>query len=101
MSGMPVSQESLTLYSGGQSQQVNVTAASAASAAITNSKTIYLCSTVDCFVRQGVTPVALATGVDQFLPAYTPFRYAGFVSGNKMAVISTGNSGVLYITPEI
>jgi hypothetical protein len=101
MSGMPVSQESLTLYSGGQSQQVAITGASAASTAITGSKTVYLCSTVDCFVRQGVTPVALIGGVDQFLPSYTPFRYAGLTPGNKIAVIGTGTNGTLYITPEL
>jgi len=100
MSGMPVSQESAHLYSGGQSQVVTVSSTSAQSSAITGSKTLYLCATVDCFIRQGSNPTALATGVDQFLPAYTPMRYAGFTSGNKVAAISA-SSGSLYITPEI
>lgn len=99
MSGMPVSQESAHLYSGGQSQSVAVTTTSAQSTAISNSKTVVLCSTVDCFVRQATNPTALSNGTDQFLPAYTQLRYAGFVSGNKIAVIGTG-SGTLYITPE-
>jgi len=99
MSGMPVSQESIHLLSGGQSQQVSISTSSAQSAAITGSKTIYMCSTVDCFLRQGVDPTALSNGTDQFLPAYAPMRFAGFATGNKIAVIGTG-TGTLYITPE-
>lgn len=99
MSGMPVSQESATLYSGGQSTSISVTTTSAQSAAISNSKTVVLCGTVDCFIRQGANPTALSDGTDQFLPAYTPMRYAGFVSGNKIAAIGL-TSGTLYITPE-
>ena len=99
MSGMPVSQESAHLYSGGQSQAVAISSTSAQSTAITGSKTVYLCSTGDCFIRQGSNPTALSNGTDQFLPGYTPMRYAGFVSGNKIAVI--GTSGSLYITPEV
>lgn len=101
MAASPVSQESIAIYSGGQSQQVAITAASASSTAITGSNKLYICATVDCFVRQGATPTALATGVDQFIPAYTPMRIAGFTSGNKVACITTGGSGYLYITPEI
>ena len=99
MSGMPVSQESAHIYTGGQSQKVVVSTGSAQSTVINNSKTIYLCATVDCFIRQGANPTAVADS-DQFLPAYSPMRYAGFVSGNKIAVIGTG-AGALYITPEI
>ena len=99
MSGMPVSQESATIYSGGQSQVVAVTTSSAQSSAIATSKTAVLCSTVDCFIRQGSNPTALSNGTDQFLPAYTPMRYAGITAGYKIAVIGTG-AGNLYITPE-
>jgi hypothetical protein len=99
MSGMPVSQESAHLYSGGQSQVVAISGTSAQSSAITGSKTVYLCSTGDCFIRQGSNPTALSNGTDQFLPGYTPMRFAGFVSGNKIAVI--GTTGSLYITPEV
>ena len=99
MSGMPVSQESATIYSGGQSQSVAVTTSSAQSTAISNSKTVVLCSTVDCFIRQGSNPTALSNGTDQFLPSYVPMRFAGLTSGNKLAVIGTG-AGTLYITPE-
>lgn len=100
MSGMPVSQESAHLMTGGQSQVVAIGAASVASTALT-SKTVILTATADCFIRQGAAPVALATGVDQFLPANAPMRYAGLVSGNKIAVIAAGaTTGNLYITPE-
>lgn len=102
MSGMPVSQESAHLYSGGQSQVVAVSGTSAQSSAISRSKTLYLCSTVDCFVRQGSNPTALSNGTDQFLPAYIPMRFAGFTSGYKVAVIGvSGASGSLYVTPEV
>lgn len=98
MSGMPVSQESMQIYSGGQSSKVTIGAVSAQSGALA-CKSLILCSTVDCFIRQGASPTALADGTDQFLPAYAPFRYAGFKSGNKLAVIGSA-AGTLYITPE-
>lgn len=102
MSGMPVSQESAHIYTGGTSQAIAISGTSAQSAVINNSKTVYICSTVDCFIRQGLNPTALATGVDQFLPAYAPMRFAGLKSGNKIAVIgTTAAPGFLYVTPEV
>ena len=98
MSGMPVSQESMQIYSGGQSSKVTVSVASAQSGALA-CKSLILCSTVNCFIRQGANPTAVGDGTDQFLPAYAPFRYAGFKSGNKIAVIGAAD-GTLYITPE-
>lgn len=98
MSGMLVSQETGQIYTGGQSQKVSVSATSAQSTALT-CKSVVLCSDVDCFIRQGANPTALATGVDQFLPAYTMVRYFNFQPGSKIAVIAS-TTGNLYITPE-
>lgn len=100
MSALPVSEESITLYAGGISQQVALTTASAQSTAITGSKTLYVVSTAACFVRQGANPTALADGTDQYIPANTPMRLTGFVSGNKIAAILPTGTGTLYITPE-
>lgn len=99
MSGMPVSQESMKIDSGGQSLKVTLTTSSAQSAAITGARTLYVCATVDCFLRQGANPTALADGTDQFLPAYAPMRLRDFISGNKLAAIGTA-AGALYVTPE-
>lgn len=99
MSGMPVSQESVQLYGGGTSQQIAVTTSSAQSTVL-QCKSMYICSTVSCFVRQGPNPTALGDGSDQYLPANLPMRLAGFTPGNKIAVIGTG-SGTFYITPDM
>jgi len=98
MSGMPVSQETGQIYSGGQSKKVTISSTSAQSAAL-SCRALTLCSTIDCWVRQGSNPTALADGTDQFLPAYTVVRYVNFIPGNKVAAIAAA-SGFLYITPE-
>lgn len=49
--------------------------------------------TVDCYVRQGNAPVAVADGTDQFLLANVPYRMAGFTPGNKLSFITEGASG--------
>ncbi len=100
MSGMPVSEESFTLYSGGISQQVAMTTASAQSSVITNSKTLYVVATAACFVRQGTNPTAVSDGTDQYIPANVPMRLAGFATGNRLACIVPTGTGTLYITPE-
>ncbi len=47
-----------------------------------NSKTLYVVSTVACFVRQGTNPTALSDGTDQYLPANVPMRLTGFTGGS-------------------
>ena len=98
MSGLLVSQETGQIYPGGQSQKVSLTTTSAQSTAL-QCKTVVLCSDVDCFIRQGSSPTALADGTDQFLPAYNMVRFFNYHPGNKIAAIAA-SSGNLYITPE-
>lgn len=102
MSGQPVSEESITLYTGGNSRVLTLSAASAVTTVINNSKTIYVVATVPCWVRQGPSggTVAMADGTDQYIPANTPMRLAGFKTGNVLAAIA-GGAGFLYLTPEI
>jgi hypothetical protein len=50
-------------------------------------------------MRQGTNPNALATGVDQFIPANTLLRVDNIIGGNKLAFKTTAASGTVYITP--
>lgn len=99
MPGQLVTQETGQIYAGGQSQKVTVTGTSAKSTEL-NCKTVVLCSDTDCFIRQGMEPVALSDGTDQFLPAYTIVRFYNYHPANKIGVISNGTNGSLFITPE-
>lgn len=98
-----VSESSLMVLSGGQSQAVSISTTSAQSAAIGNSgegtQTAVIYSTVECFMRQGANPTALATGVDQIIPASTLLRLDNIVGGNRLAFITPTGSGTVYITP--
>lgn len=57
---------------------------------------VELTPTVDCYIRQGDAPVALSTGVDQFLAAGA--IYTQSVHG-KIAAITSGAAGTLHISP--
>lgn len=90
--------DSIPALSGGQSQSVSISSTSAQSAAITAGfATVY--STVDCFFRQGSNPTALSNGTDDFIPAGNKLRISGITSGNKLAFITSGSSGTVYVTP--
>jgi len=89
---------SLIALTGGQSSKVSISSASAASAAFTVSMVIAT-PTADCFFRQGAAPEALADGTDQLLLANNTYRITGIVSGNKLAFITTGAAGTVYISP--
>ena len=91
-------EESMLALSGGESSAVSVSGTSAQSAAI-NSGRVVLYATTEVFFRQGSNPTALATGVDQILPAYTLMRVADITSGNKLAFKTSGSTGTVYITP--
>ena len=90
-------QESMVALKGGTCSTVAVSGTSAQSAAITSGKVV-IYSTVDMYLRQGSNPTALATGVDQFIPANTMLRIVDIENGNKLAFIS-GTSGTVYISP--
>lgn len=89
---------SLTLdIASGNSQRVAVSTVSVQTAPINASGcTIY--SDVDCYVRQGSNPLAVADGTDQFIPAGAFLRLTGIAKGNKLAIISSA-SGTVHITP--
>lgn len=93
-----VLQESVVALNGGESQTVAVSSTSAQSTAL-KAKRAVLYSTVDVFFRQGSNPTALATGVDQFLPANTLLRVCDIADGNKLAFKTSGASGTVYISP--
>lgn len=94
---------SLNVLSGGQSTAVAISGTSAQSAAFSfGEKTgeVVVTPTVDCFVRQGANPTALANGTDQFLIGGNMYRLEGVEPGNKLAFITSGGTGTVYITPS-
>lgn len=93
-------QKELSLHAntGNKSQKVTISSTNAASSAIpTDNAVIY--ATVDCFMRAGAAPVAVATGVDQFIPASTLLRVTLPQINWKLAFITSSASGLVYITP--
>ena len=91
-------ESSLKALSGGQSQAVSINGSSAQSAAITTGSAV-VTPTVDCFFRADSNPTALSNGTDQMLLGGNQYRIFGITSGHKLAFITTGNSGTVYITP--
>ena len=87
---------------GGRSELVAVTTSSAQSAVLCSNTDGYvnLISTIDCFVRMGVNPTALSTGVDQFMPAGNLLRVGPVPEGFKLAFIAASGAGTVYITRE-
>jgi len=89
---------SLTLdLAPGNSQKIAVSGVSAQSAPI-NASSCSIYSDVDCYVRQGAAPVAVADGTDQFVPAGSFVRLTGIARGNRLAIISNA-SGTAHLTP--
>ena len=89
---------SLTVTTGGTSQAVSISSTSAQSAAISASS-VLVCATAACFVRRGSNPTALSNGTDQYLPADTLVRLDGWAAGDKLAFVTTGATGTVYLTP--
>lgn len=81
----------------GQGQRLSVSAVSAQSAEI-ESTSCLIYSDVDCYVRQGSNPVALADGSDLFIPSGSLVRLFGITKGNKLAFIGA-TSGFVHLTP--
>lgn len=103
---MPYTSElSLAVDTGGLSQAVSVSSTSAQSAAISavtvvsGEAYVVATPTVDVFVRQGVSPTAVADGTDQFLMANVAYRLL-VTPGNKLAFKTSGSSGTVYLTPK-
>lgn len=109
MAGVIISR---SLDAGGASSKVAMTVASAQSAAFgtyglvagkgdQSGGVINLMLTTDalCFIRQGVSPVALADGTDSAFAVGT--HRVTITPGNKLAAIVPSGTGNLYITPEV
>ena len=94
---METQEISFSLGDPGTSQALIVSSTSAQSAvALTTS--VVATPTVDCFVRQGANPTALADGTDMFLLALTSYRLA-LPRGNKLAFVTSSATGTAYLTP--
>ena len=87
---------------GGLSQVIPLGGASAASAVITGGGWALVSPTVDVFVRQGsgAAPVAVNNGTDIFLFGGSSYR-CSVRNGNRLAFITTGATGTVYITPGV
>lgn len=92
-------EESTVALKGGTCEAIAVSTTSAVSSAILSGRVV-LYSDVAVFFRQGSgTPTALATGVDQILPATTMLRVVDIESGNKLAFKTASGTGTVYIAP--
>jgi len=80
-------------------QSVSVSTSSAATAAVINSSTCVVYSTVECFLVVGASPTA-TVAIGQPIPANTLVPVKGITAGvDKIAAISATGSGTLYIRP--
>jgi hypothetical protein len=100
-------EHSFAISDGGTSQAFAISATSAQSAAFGAAQgipqgliNVVITSTVDCFIRKGVNPVALSSGVDQYIVGGTMYR-TSVMPGERIAAISVSGSGMFYITPNV
>lgn len=61
---------------------------------------VNLFSTADMFMRMGLNPVALSTGVDQFIPANNTVRISPIPANFRLAFITASGTGTVYVTDE-
>lgn len=94
---METQEISFSLGDPGLSQALAISSTSAQSAVI-NATSVVVTPTIDCFVRQGSNPTAVADGTDMFLLGSSAYRLA-LPRGNKLAFKTTSASGTVYITP--
>jgi len=83
---------------GGTSERLDVSSTAVQSSTFSNNTTAFVVCDVDVYVRQGVSPVAVASGVDVFLPAGS-WRLDGILDENKLSFVTTGDVGTVHITP--
>lgn len=95
---------SLVPNTGGRSEIVAISATSAQSSVLYPAPQspgyINLITTIDCFMRMGTNPVALNTGVDQFIPAGNLLRVGPIPADFRLAFITASGAGTVYITEE-
>lgn len=89
---------SVEVDEGGRSQAVAVSSASAQSGVLNFDQWV-ITPTVDVFVRQGENPTALANGTDLFLLGGLSYRLRSIKPGNRLAFITGGPSGTVYMSP--
>lgn len=108
---MDIREISMAVSTGGTSQKVAISGTSAQSTAL-SSQTLsapnsaggldVICTVdVDCFVRQGSNPTAVADGTDQLLLGGNTYRLSGIANGNKLAFITASGAGNAYLTPGV
>jgi len=100
-----VSEHSLNIVDGGTCQQVAISGTSAQSTVIQTDNTfidgpvqIVITPTVDCFVRKGANPTAIVGGTDMYLLGGNAYR-TSVMPGERLAFITTGAAGFVYIAP--
>lgn len=81
---------------GGSCQKLSIGSTSTQSAVIKGT-VVHVTPTVDCFIRDGLNPVALSTGVDHFLVANATQEFQT-EKGNILAFITTSAAGTVYIS---
>ena len=89
---------SLQADQGGNSSVISLSAVSAQSAVL-NGEIILVTPTVDCFFRAGTSPVAVADGTDTFLLGNNSYRIRLQAKATKLAFITSGSAGNVYLTP--
>lgn len=100
---MNISEISMEILTGGQSSKVAISTASAQTPAMgtvwgqTAVKAVFT-PDVDCFVRRGANPTALADGTDQLVKANNAYR-CEMLPGEKLAFITASGTGNVYFTP--
>lgn len=94
---------SLTADEGARSEKVAISATSAQSATYGTSASgaqLLVTPDVACFMRSGLNPTAVSTGVDMYLSAGNTYRVQVGI-GYKLAFITASGTGNVYITPEL
>lgn len=89
---------SMIALKGGESQKISITNTSTQTSQI-NTGFVIITPTVDCFFRQGVNPIALNDGTDQFLQANNSYRIGQIIKGNLISFIAESSSGTVYVSP--
>jgi len=92
-------QYSFNALEGGTSSKVAISGTSAQSVAIGRHYKAVICSDTACFFRVGQDPTAVNTGVDQYLLGNVSYRVVAMKPGDKIAFITTGATGTVYISP--
>ena len=97
ISALPLQQQASRIATGGTCQQIAISGTSAQSAAI-DAHIVHVTPTVDCYVREGASPTALANGTDHFLVANATQAFT-ITHDNKLAFITSGAAGTVRIAP--